>query len=150
MLPMVKQWQLDSRARYVHLWGGRLSRELLSTWGSWGLWLYAVSYLIIFTWELQILSVAPLKTVADFHRLLSKIIAKGWRKIGYLGLSNIRIYPHTLIHEIALQRGLITKQTDLLAPNFYNPPPLSTVYTGVKCARRPLDKMLRAFNPPVA
>jgi len=40
-------------------------------------------------------------------------------------LSVMRIYPHTGIHEIALEEGLVEESDDLFRPVFYNPFPLS-------------------------
>ena len=84
------------------------------------------------------------RTLVDFHKFLFKITTKYWRNLGWIGLTNIRIYPHTEIYRMALRRGLITSKTDLLKPTFYNPPPLNAAYSWVRWARTPLDRLLRA------
>lgn len=83
------------------------------------------------------------KTVADFYRLLFKMAAKCWKELEYVGLTNIRIYPNTRMHEIAMEQGIITKETNLLAPTFYNPPPFNTAYMPMKWARAPLHEFFR-------
>jgi anaerobic magnesium-protoporphyrin IX monomethyl ester cyclase len=37
----------------------------------------------------------------------------------------MRIYPHSRLHEIAIEEGLIQRDDDLIEPRFYNPFPLS-------------------------
>jgi len=86
------------------------------------------------------------KTVADFYKFLFEIVTKCWKRLEYLGLTNIRIYPHTKIHEIALKQGIINEKVDLLTPTFYNPPPNKVAYLPVKWARAPLYKLLRALR----
>jgi anaerobic magnesium-protoporphyrin IX monomethyl ester cyclase len=57
----------------------------------------------------------------------SKLLLR--RKLGYLFFSRIRIYPHTPIHALALQKGVVKERENLLEPVFYNPPPLRHVLT---------------------
>jgi len=82
------------------------------------------------------------KTVADFYKFLFRIATKYWKKLDWIGLTNIRIYPHTRIYQIALKEGVISEKTDLLTPTFYNPRPLNTAYLGARWARKPLSKLL--------
>jgi len=56
--------------------------------------------------------------ILGLSRLMLKMNALG-SKLRYFSLSKIRIYPQTLIYEIALKRGIIEKDTDLLKPTFY-------------------------------
>ena len=91
-----------------------------------------------------------LETLADFHKFLFKITTRYWKNLGWIGLTNIRIYPHTEIYRMALRSGVITDETDLLNPTFYNPPPLNAAYSWVRWARTPLDRLLRAHVKPKA
>jgi len=84
------------------------------------------------------------KTVADFYEFLFMITTKYWKKLDWIGLTNIRIYPHTRMYQIAIQNGVISKETDLLTPTFYNPPPFNATYSGIRWARKPLDRLFRA------
>lgn len=86
------------------------------------------------------------KTVADFYKFLFEMVAKCWKRLEYVGLTNIRIYPHTKIYQIALKQGIINQKMDLLSPTFYNPPPIDVAYLPVKWARGPLPKLLRALR----
>ncbi|MCK4442964.1 MAG: radical SAM protein, partial [Thermoplasmata archaeon] len=89
------------------------------------------------------------KTVADFYKLLFKIITKHSTVLKYTGLTNIRIYPKTKIYQIALREGLINRQTDLLTPTFYNPSPFNVAYLPAKLTRGPLhalSKIPHAFH----
>lgn len=52
----------------------------------------------------------------------SKLILR--RKMHFLVFEHIRIYPHTPIHALALEKGLVEEEDDLIEPVFYNPPPL--------------------------
>lgn len=86
------------------------------------------------------------ETVADFYKFLFKIVTKSWRKLDWIGLTNIRIYPHTRIHQIAFKEGHINERTDLLTPTFYNPKPFDVAYLPAKWARGPLDKLLETLS----
>lgn len=86
------------------------------------------------------------KTVEDFYALLLRMMTKCWKKLEYVGLTNIRIYPYTKIYQIALKQGVINEKTDLLAPTFYNPPPMSAAYLPVKWARAPMYRLLKVLR----
>ena len=62
---------------------------------------------------------ANLRHLLGLGRLVPKILRTCGRKLQYLCLTRIRIYPHTPIYEIALKDGQITEQTDLLSPVYY-------------------------------
>lgn len=79
------------------------------------------------------------KTVTDFYKFLFRIMTKHWKKLDLIGLTNIRIYPHTRIYQIALKEGVIDERTDLLTPTFYNPSPFDATYLAVKWLRNPLN-----------
>ena len=49
------------------------------------------------------------------------------KRLNYFGLGCIRIYPHTTIHALALEKGWVKEGDDLLKALFYNPPPLRYV-----------------------
>ena len=59
-----------------------------------------------------------------FHlfRFILRLELRLWRKAS-VAVKYIRIYPHTLIHSLALEKGLLRKDDDLLKPVFYSPPP---------------------------
>lgn len=46
------------------------------------------------------------------------------KKVDFCWFSLIRIYPHTPLHTLAIEKGLVREDDDLLRPVFYNPPPL--------------------------
>lgn len=47
------------------------------------------------------------------------------KKVGSLIIHPIRIYPHTPLHTLAVEKGIIKEDDDLLiGPGFYNPAPL--------------------------
>jgi len=75
-----------------------------------------------------------LKALSSFHKLLSWIIAKNRKQIGFIGLNLIRIYPHTAMYETALGEGYIREGQDLITPTFYDPYPLNAAYLPVRCA----------------
>ena len=45
-------------------------------------------------------------------------------KVTTPSLHTIRVYPHTQLHTLTLDKGLVKKEDDLFMPVFYNPPPL--------------------------
>jgi putative variant cofactor biosynthesis B12-binding/radical SAM domain protein 1 len=49
------------------------------------------------------------------------------RNLGTVVLNNIRILPGTSIEAVALKKGVISKETDLLYPVYYNPPPFDAL-----------------------
>ncbi|HEX3031045.1 MAG TPA: radical SAM protein, partial [Bacillota bacterium] len=65
------------------------------------------------------------KTCEKSERFLEKIYNIHARKknLGTVILNNIRILPGTPIAKAALAQGLITPETDLLYPTYYNPRP---------------------------
>lgn len=69
------------------------------------------------------------RTMASMLKLLIGITAKCKEKVKWLGLSKIRIYPHTRIHRIALRQKVVSQEDDLLSPTFYNPFPLNIFYS---------------------
>jgi anaerobic magnesium-protoporphyrin IX monomethyl ester cyclase len=64
-------------------------------------------------------SLGNLVGIAIFLARLKLIL----RERATLSYNYIRIYPHTRIHAIALEKGLVGKDDDLFRPTFYNPPP---------------------------
>lgn len=48
------------------------------------------------------------------------------KNLGTIVLNNIRILPGTRIERIAREQGIITAETDLLYPTYYNPKPFDT------------------------
>jgi anaerobic magnesium-protoporphyrin IX monomethyl ester cyclase len=52
-------------------------------------------------------------------RLIPKIFITLRSKLDHISFSKIRIYPYTLIHNIALSDGVIDEKTDLLYPVYY-------------------------------
>jgi len=86
------------------------------------------------------------RTVASFYKFLFKMVAKYWKRLESVGLTNIRIYPYTKIYQIALKQGIIKEETDLLSPTFYNPSPTNIAYLPLTQFRAPLDKLLMALH----
>lgn len=58
------------------------------------------------------------------------------KKAGLLWIDLIRIYPHTPIHALALEKGMLRQDDDLVEPVFYNPPPLRYLVRLVPVVRR--------------
>ncbi len=52
-------------------------------------------------------------------RLFPKIMSRCNRKLRYLTLTKMRVYPHTPLYKIALEHGKIGAHTDLLYPFYY-------------------------------
>ena len=52
-------------------------------------------------------------------RLIPEIMLRCRTKLRFISLTKIRIYPHTVFHEIALRQGKIKEHTDLLYPVHY-------------------------------
>jgi radical SAM superfamily enzyme YgiQ (UPF0313 family) len=52
-------------------------------------------------------------------RLVPRIMSRCGPKLRFVSLTRIRIYPHTLVHKIALEQGKIGQDTDLLYPIHY-------------------------------
>jgi putative variant cofactor biosynthesis B12-binding/radical SAM domain protein 1 len=70
----------------------------------------------------------PGENLGNLFRLLSFVVRSKFRlrrKLDFVSFfGRIRIYPHTPIHALALEKGLVKEGDDLLRPVFYNPPPL--------------------------
>ncbi|MFP5213800.1 MAG: B12 lower ligand biosynthesis radical SAM protein BzaD [Acidobacteriota bacterium] len=68
-------------------------------------------------------------TVARGIKLLERIydLHAPKRNLGTVVLNNIRILPGTIIERIAREEGVITPDTDLLYPVYYNPKPFDTL-----------------------
>jgi len=50
------------------------------------------------------------------------------KNLVFVTVTNARIYPHTRLYDMALEKGLLTKGSEMLTtPRFYNPFPLSMV-----------------------
>lgn len=69
------------------------------------------------------------KTVEEGKALIDQIydIHAGSKTIGTIVLNLIRIMPRTKVEKLALENGVITPETDLLFPTYYNPDPFKTV-----------------------
>nr|WP_227761762.1 B12 lower ligand biosynthesis radical SAM protein BzaD [Zhaonella formicivorans] len=69
------------------------------------------------------------KTIEKGIRLLERIYDLHSRKrnLGTVILNNIRILPGTPIEAIAREKGVISAETDLLYPTYYNPKPFETL-----------------------
>jgi len=65
------------------------------------------------------------KTAGESIKLVSKLYKMGLAKQGRALFSVMRIYPNTMLEQIALKKGMITPKTDLLMPVFYNPYPIN-------------------------
>jgi anaerobic magnesium-protoporphyrin IX monomethyl ester cyclase len=52
-------------------------------------------------------------------RLTGKIVAKCREKLAYMTLDRMRIYPHTVLYDLALKEGKISKETSLLNSLYY-------------------------------
>ncbi|SDP51929.1 putative variant cofactor biosynthesis B12-binding domain/radical SAM domain protein 1 [Eubacterium maltosivorans] len=69
------------------------------------------------------------KTVDEGKALIDQIydIHAASKTIGTIVLNLIRIMPRTKVEKLALENGVITPETDLLFPTYYNPDPFKTV-----------------------
>lgn len=69
------------------------------------------------------------QTVEEGKALIDQIynIHEGSRSLGTIVLNLIRIMPRTKVEKLALANGVITPETDLLYPTYYNPDPFKTV-----------------------
>ena len=69
------------------------------------------------------------QSVAEGKALIDKIydIHAASKTIGTIVLNLIRIMPRTKVEKLALENGVITPETDLLFPTYYNPDPFKTV-----------------------
>ncbi len=69
------------------------------------------------------------QTVDEGKALIDKIynIHENSKSIGTIVLNLIRIMPRTKVEKLALENGVITPETDLLYPTYYNPDPFKTV-----------------------
>lgn len=52
-------------------------------------------------------------------RLTEKIVTKCREKLAYMTLDRMRIYPHTMLYDLALREGKISKRTSLLNSLYY-------------------------------
>ncbi|MEG0378658.1 MAG: B12 lower ligand biosynthesis radical SAM protein BzaD, partial [Eubacterium sp.] len=70
-----------------------------------------------------------LKTIDEGKALIDKIynIHGQSKTLGTIVLNLIRIMPRTKVEKLALENGIITPQTDLLYPVYYDPEPFRTV-----------------------
>jgi len=62
---------------------------------------------------------ANVQQLLGLTRLFMRIMRTCGDKLQYLGLTRIRIYPHTSIYNIALNEGKIYENTDLIFPVYY-------------------------------
>jgi putative variant cofactor biosynthesis B12-binding/radical SAM domain protein 1 len=69
------------------------------------------------------------ETVAEAKNLIDAIykIHNDSKTLGTIVLNNIRILPGTKVEQQALENGIITKNTDLLYPTYYNPEPFDRI-----------------------
>lgn len=97
----------------------------------------------------------PGESMGNLFRLILFIIRFKLilRKKGtFIMFHPIRIYPHTPLHTLALEKGMLQEDDDLLGPVFYNPPPLRHILAGlfpiaklVFAAMRALAKLIPFF-----
>ncbi len=71
----------------------------------------------------------PEETFGSLFRLVRFLLWAKWQLGSRLKLHGsfvlaMRIYPHTELRDIALKKGLIQEDDDLLEPRYYNPAPL--------------------------
>ena len=52
-------------------------------------------------------------------RLTERVVSRCKDRLAYLTFARMRIYPHTLLYEIALREGKISRHTNLLSPIYY-------------------------------
>jgi radical SAM superfamily enzyme YgiQ (UPF0313 family) len=62
---------------------------------------------------------ANMQQIIGLTRIFSHIMQKCGDKLQYLGVTRVRIYPHTPIYKIALSEGKINANTDLIQPVYY-------------------------------
>lgn len=88
---------------------------------------------------------------------LGKFLAYGKRRLGRSFRLNgcfvvpVRIYPHTRLHTLAVEQGLVSPEDTLLEPVCYNPPPLSravNLVTGVAGIAWRAKQFLRVLRDP--
>jgi len=75
------------------------------------------------------------------------------KKLDFFWFGCIRIYPHTPIHALALEKGFVKEGDTLLKLVFYNPPPLRYVLAmlgllirAVLMARKALRRPMPGFG----
>lgn len=74
----------------------------------------------------------PEETMASLARLVRFLLWAKWQLRSRLRLHGsfvlaMRIYPHTELRDIAVRKGFIREDDDLLEPRYYNPTPLRHV-----------------------
>lgn len=60
-----------------------------------------------------------------YFLIRSKLILR--TKIAYYRINYVRVYPNTPIQAMAIKKGYIKEDNDLIQPFFYNPPPLKYI-----------------------
>jgi len=94
----------------------------------------------------------PGETVTTFFATLKWVLNLIRSGRFEFSISNIRIYPHTGLYRLAINRGLIREGTSLIIPRYYNPYPLRLIsyflnITGTLLYR--LIRLIRRDNPPI-
>ncbi len=59
-------------------------------------------------------------------------LGPGLRTFSLLLMQPIRIYPHTRLHALAVEQGLVDARDDLIEGRFWNPAPMSHVVRGIQ------------------
>jgi radical SAM superfamily enzyme YgiQ (UPF0313 family) len=85
----------------------------------------------------------PGETPLTFARMLAFVLRLKFAADLRFSFSNMRIYPHTDLHRLALEKGLVNSDDDLVDPRYYNPHPLKLPCAVVSHLGRLVGEMLR-------
>ena len=66
----------------------------------------------------------PGETLGSFTHLLGFLLRLRFAAQLRFSMSTMRIYPHSELREVAVRNGILEATDDLIAPRYYNPPPL--------------------------
>ena len=85
----------------------------------------------------------PGETPLTFARMLAFVLRLKLAADLRFSFSTMRIYPHTELHRLAIEKGIVEPDDDLVEPRYYNPHPLKIPCATVSRLGRLVGEALR-------
>jgi hypothetical protein len=58
--------------------------------------------------------------IAGLARLISRMVFELRKKLYFISLTKMRIYPHSRLYDFAVKEGKLDRSTDILYPTYYS------------------------------
>lgn len=88
----------------------------------------------------------PGESLRSFLHLLRFVVQLRFAAGLRFSLSTMRIYPHTELQRVAIERGVISKADNLLEARYYNPQPLRFICSTISTMERLAADTIRLFQ----